>query len=268
MAISSMNKVTLLTPENLVDDLLTELQGMQQIEIINLNDQDPWDKLDDTTEDMLDEYEEKSQSMTEQRVMDDLENRLHQIERAIELANRFAEKPSLMKTLKNGKPEVSFKQIQNHGEQFNEDEIVNHTIQLVERLDELEILIDETRDQVNDLEKWKKLEITPNKLNSFSYVNGVVGRVPSTNEDSFINYLKENDNYFYEVVFIDDNDYGVVVFSYNKENRQILNDLKPYQFLPFKYTSDMLPKDQLDEWNQTIEGKRPIVRYLLKFTPI
>lgn len=256
MAISKMNKLTLLTPEHIVDDLLMELQGLQQVEIINLDNQDPWDSLEESTDELLDEYEKQSSVNTSKEALEDLDDRLHNIERAIELADRFVEKPSFIKTLKDGKREVSFNHIQLHGEQFDEKEIVSQTIQLVERLDELEVVLEDTRDKVNDLERWKNLEITPNKLNGFSYVNGVVGRVPSTNEDSFINYLRENENYFFEVVFIDENDYGVVVFSYSKENSQILNDLKTYQFLPFKYTSDKLPKDQLDEWNQTIKDAK------------
>lgn len=256
MAISKMNKLTLLTPEHLVDDLLMELQGLQQVEIINLDNQDPWDSLEESTDELLDEYEKQSSVNTSKEALEDLDDRLHNIERAIELADRFVEKPSFIKTFKDGKREVSFNHIQLHGEQFDEKEIVSQTIQLVERLDELEVILEDTRDKVNDLERWKNLEITPNKLNGFSYVNGVVGRVPSTNEDSFINYLRENENYFFEVVFIDENDYGVVVFSYSKENSQILNDLKTYQFLPFKYTSDKLPKNQLDEWNQTIKDAK------------
>lgn len=256
MAISKMNKLTLLTPEHLVDDLLMELQGLQQVEIINLDNQDPWDSLEESTDELLDEYEKQSSVNTSKEALEDLDDRLHNIERAIELADRFVEKPSFIQTFKDGKREVSFNHIQLHGEQFDEKEIVSQTIQLVERLDELEVILEDTRDKVNDLERWKNLEITPNKLNCFSYVNGVVGRVPSTNEDSFINYLRENENYFFEVVFIDENDYGVVVFSYSKENSQILNDLKTYQFLPFKYTSDKLPKNQLDEWNQTIKDAK------------
>ena len=56
MAISPMKRISLLAPEGHVDDVLTVMQGLQQVEIIDLRDAVQWDGVEENTEELIDEY--------------------------------------------------------------------------------------------------------------------------------------------------------------------------------------------------------------------
>lgn len=257
MAISKMSRVNLLAPEVLLDELLTYIQGLELVEVADFTVSQLEQSDEDVEENVyLDEEELAESNLSDEELLAEYEERRHQIERAIEQIEPYVPQPGLIERLKGGKPEVSYRHIEFHGSQFEEQEVIERVHQKISRLNQLEQIIEDTREAYDDLRKWRNLDITPKKLNSFRYVNGVIGRVPSTSEDEIIHYLNEHDDLRYETVFIDENDYGVVVLSYQLDNSEILDALKEYQFIPFKYNSTKLPQEQLDIYQETIDDAK------------
>lgn len=257
MAISKMTRVNLLAPDVLLDELLSFIQGLELVEVADftvnqLNQSDE----EQASEVEMDEEDAVQGNLINEELLAEYEERRHQIERAIEQAERYVPQPSLLEKLKGGKPEVSYRHIEFHGSEFEEKEAIEGVTKKINRLNELEHIIEDTRDAYDELRRWRNLDITPTKLNSFRYVSGVIGRVPSTNEDEIIHYLDEYDDLRYETVFIDENDYGVVVLSYHLDNSEILEALKEFQFIPFKYKSEKLPKEQLEIYEATINNAK------------
>ncbi|MBG9982240.1 V-type ATP synthase subunit I [Aerococcaceae bacterium DSM 111020] len=255
MAISPMKRISLLAAEDLVDDVLTIMQGLQEVEIIDLHDAAQWDSVDDKTESLIDEYA-KDHELTSSDIIEDYETRTHRIERAIEQIQKFVPQAPFLQRMRAGKREVTYRQIETHGRQFDEEQVVNDTLNKIKRLRILEDDIEVYREEIDKLYKWRKLEVTPKRLRSFKYVTGVIGRVPTTNEDEIIKHLKEDEDLKYETVFVDENDYGVVVLSYNKNRSEILEELKQYQFIPFNYYDELLPSEKIKQYEILTESSK------------
>lgn len=255
MAISPMKRISLLAPEGYVDDVLTVMQGLQQVEIIDLRDAVQWDGVDDNTEELIDEYA-KDHELTTPELIEEYETRVHQIERAIEQVSKFVPQPSFIQRMKAGKREVTYRQIEIHGEHFDEEKIVTDTLNKVKRLNILEDDLEVYREEIDALYRWRHLEITPKRLRQFNYVTGVIGRVPTTSEDEIINHLKEDDDFKYETVFADENDYGIIVLSYGRDRNEIINELKQYQFVPFNYYDELLPSEKIDQYEILTQGAK------------
>lgn len=264
MAISQMGKLTILAPNQYIDELLAQVQGLQQMQVIDLNDVRNKINLTDEVHDVIEAYvDDVDLDQVDRSVMAELDERKYEIERAIELVENYVPKPSFMERMRKGKPKVSFRQIEFHGQAFEEAEIVERVKYLTSQIDVLEERIESYREKYDELSPWRKLEITPNELRRFSFVRGVIGRIPSTNEDQFFHFIKENDELEYEMVFVDENDYGIIVFLKDPENRELLQELREYQFVPLNYSSNKLPKELLDEYDEVIEQSKESRKLIL-----
>ena len=263
MAISPMKRVILLAPENLVDDVLTVMQGLQQVEIIDLHNTVQWDGIDTHTETLIEEYA-KEYELTRPEIIEAFETRVHRIERAIEQVSKFVPQASFIQRMKAGKREVTYSQIETHGLHFDEDKIVNDTLNKIKRLKIIENDIEVYREEIDALYRWRKLQVTPKRLREFNYVTGVIGRVPTTNEDEIIKHLKEDEDFKYETVFADENDYGVIVLSYSRDRNEILNELKQYQFIPFNYYDELLPSEKINQYEILTAGAKEERQKIIK----
>lgn len=253
MAISPMNKVTLLAPENDLDAVLKVVQELQQIQIINLNEMQDWKNVSEETLELIEDYDQTNKEpLTDQEILQELTKRRQRIERAILQIEDYIIQPTFFETLKQSKPTVSFNDIEISGSSFDEYHTVDRVNQLTETYNDLADKISTKKEQLEELRKWKPLTVTPNELNKFQYVRALIGTIPSTNEDQFINYIRENVDLEHETVFIDEHDYGVIIFLRDFEDKAIIQDLKDYQFTPFEYTSSMLPAEKIIELEESI----------------
>ena len=254
MAISLMNKVNLLAPENELDNVLKVVQELQQIQIINLNEIKEWQSVNKETKELIEDYDQTdAKPLTDNELLQELTKRRQRIERAIFQIEEYVSQPSFFEKLKQVKPSVSFDEVEQSGATFDEYHIVDRVNHLTETYNDLADKIESTKEQLEDLRKWKPLTVTPNELNKFQYVRALVGTVPSTNEDQFIKYVRENVDLEHETVFIDEHDYGVIIFLKDFESKEIIQDLKDYQFTSFEYTSNKLPADKIIEMEATIK---------------
>ena len=254
MAISPMNKVTLLAPETELDAVLKVVQELQQVQIINLNELKDWKTVNNETLELIDDYDQTNEKpLTDQEILQELTKRRQRIERAILQIEDYITQPSFFEKLKQAKPSVTFNEIEMSGSTFDEYHIVDRVNHLTETYNDLGEKIISTKNQLEGLRKWKALPVTPNELNRFQYVRALVGTIPSTNEDQFINYIRENVDLEHETVFIDEHDYGVIIFLKDYEDKAIIQDLKDYQFTPFEYTSSKLPAEKIIELEESIK---------------
>lgn len=255
MAISPMKKVTLLAPDNQLDSVLEVIQNLQQIQIINLNEVQEWNHINQETKDLIEEYDQTQETpLTDQEVIQELSKRRQRVERAIHQIEEHIKQPSLWEKLKQGTPSVSFAEIEEQGSTFDEYQTVERVHQLTERLNDLAIKIEETREKLDELYKWRPLKVTPNALRKFQFVRAMIGTVPSTNEDQFIKFIRGHEDLEHETVFIDEHDYGVLVFLKDMDNQDLVHEIKEYQFTPFEYHSDKLPAEQIDSLEAMIES--------------
>ena len=95
MAISLMNKVNLLAPENELDNVLKVVQELQQIQIINLNEIKEWQSVNKETKELIEDYDQTdAKPLTDNELLQELTKRRQRIERAIFQIEEYVSQPS------------------------------------------------------------------------------------------------------------------------------------------------------------------------------
>lgn len=258
MAVSPMMKVTLITSRDLLEDLLLEVQQLQHVQVNDLAQPD--DTADKDEQPIIQQFDAKHQvQLTDDEALQYLAKRQRRIERAIEQHERHLPKPSFWQKIKTEQPSVTFEEIEAHGNAFNEYAVVNRANKLTKRLQSIQEELQTIKIERDYLEKWKYLEVTPKMASTFQFVKIVIGTVPSTQEDPFIKFIKQHEDLEHDVVFMNDIEYGVLIFLKDLENEAVLSELKEYQFVPFDYDYDKLPMErifELDEQAKQLETNR------------
>lgn len=261
MAVSPMSKLILVASRDLLEDLLLEVQQLQHIQVNDLAQDDTL--TDKDNQPIIQQFDVKHQvQLTDDEALQYLAKRHHRIERAIEQHERHLTKPTFWQKLKTEQPEVTFEEVEAHGKAFNEYAVVNRADRLTKRLQDIQEELETTKNERDNLEKWKYLEIIPNVAATFKFVKIVIGTVPSTQEDPFIRFIKQHDDLDHEVVFMNDMEYGVLIFLKDLDNDSLLSELKDYQFTPFDYRYNELPMARIFELNehmQQLEAKREAI---------
>lgn len=254
MAISPMSRVTLLAPKTQIESILKTVQKLQNIEIIDLQDTDAMKKLSHEAKELVENYNGIDDNpLTDREYLQTLTNRQKRIERAIRQIKHFVPQPSMLQKLMSDKPKIRFDEIEAQGQSYNEDEIIDKVDRLTDSLTILDEKIYKLTKKRDELRKWRHLDVTPNELKTYKYIKGIIGTVPSTNEDQFIHFIRENDELEIQTVFIDEYDYGLILFVKDMSNKALINELKDYQFVPFKYSSDLLPAQKIENYEEKIK---------------
>ena len=257
MAISPMKKIALIAPRGLLEPLL---EAVQQLEHLQVSAMSPSEAELTDEQPLIQQFDAKHQvPLTNEEALQYLVKRHHRIERAIHQHEAYQPKVSLWHKLTAKQPTVSFDELQQHGAQFDEYKVVDRTNKLTKRLQRIQEKIEDIKLEQEALRKWRNLEITPKMARDFEVVKLIIGTVPSTQEDPFIKFIKQHDELEHDILFVTDTEYGVLVFLKDLENDDLLLELKAYQFVPFEYEHEILPKvrfEYLQEQQAQLEQER------------
>ncbi|MDO4432648.1 MAG: V-type ATP synthase subunit I [Aerococcaceae bacterium] len=243
MAISPMKKVVILAEKERLETLLVSLQQLQQLEIIDLFTQEAWQQY----------------ARQHDIVLDELARRRAQLTHTLNHYKQYVPKPTLWQTLTTDKPSISFEQLQQEGQQFAENEVVEQATAQKERLKWLGETIEQLTQEHQQLAKWQSVELIPQQLTQFEWIRAVMGTVPNTTEDPYIKFVREHPDLSHELLFMNETEYGLLVFL--KED--VWSELLAQEFKPFEYVHDILPKERLVELEQQIQAFKEEQQQLL-----
>ena len=65
--------------------------------------------------------------------------------------------------------------------------------------------------EIERLEKWRPLEVTPAALANFHYVHGLIGTIPNSDTDAVRSSLKAHPELELEEVFTSETEHGYVI---------------------------------------------------------
>lgn len=238
MAISQMQKISLVFPKDSLDSLLLTLQKMQGVELRQLREIEDWQEALEA-KDLLSLHPEAS--------ADGQEGLSYQkeLESLIAQLSQHLPKVSTLKALKQAKKTLSFDELEAYGRGGQGQAVLSYVREQLQSLKHLEEQGQACQDKIDQLSKWRSLEVTPNRLRQFSHVKARVGSIPSSNQDNFIKAIEANPDLAFEKVYSSETEYGLIVLA-SADMEDLTNHLfEEYEFKPFLYNRDDLPSDYL-----------------------
>ena len=221
MAISPMQKVTVITLQSQLRELLKTIQQLEQVQLENLT--------------VIDEWQQPASEGTELPSLQDEQERVHQlgqrqerIKKAIAQYQEFLPKPTAWQQLTKPKPTISFDLLQRHGEEFNERLAVERVGHLTTRYQQLEAEKQTLLGQRETLHKWQKLDVLPQRETDL--IQRVIGTVPSDKLDRYYKALIADERFIVQRIYSNALEVGVLVFSKEVETQDLVTLLAPYQF--------------------------------------
>ena len=184
MAVSQMQKLSLILPKDDLDSLLLALQSEAKIQIYDLSEQEEWQAAF--------EANTLSQPLTEdnRQALVELQKRQEQVEKMIQTLEPYMPEKKALQALKEEPLSLSFDDLQAHGMIRDEDLLLTKLKRQLRVLDKARQKIADAKAEIERLEKWRPLEVTPAALATFHYVHGLIGTIPNSDTDAVRSSLK------------------------------------------------------------------------------
>lgn len=262
MAISPMQKVTLISSREHLEAILSSVQRLRRIQVVDLQQEN---QNSSELAPLIEEYDEEQQQIVyDDEALHAITNRLKRINHAIEQLEDYEVKDSWFKQMQTEKPSLSFIEFQQHNQQFAEHQVITETNQLTARIKEIDELLEKRNDQIDKYRKWRELDITPTAIEQFQYIKAVIGTVPNVENNQYIQKIKQHPTIVHKVIFLNDYEYGLVIFYQEDETNELETLLTEANFKPIEYPYRTLPGKKIEGWNAEIqqlkEERRSIIQ--------
>ena len=218
MAVSQMQKLSLILPKDDLDSLLLALQSEAKIQIYDLSEQEEWQAAF--------EANTLSQPLTEdnRQALVELQKRQEQVEKMIQTLEPYMPEKKALQALKEEPLSLSFDDLQAHGMIRDEDLLLTKLKRQLRVLDKARQKIADAKGEIERLEKWRPLEVTPAALATFHYVHGLIGTIPNSDTDAVRSSLKAHPELELEEVFTSETEHGYVIL-YRSGDRVAVQEL-------------------------------------------
>lgn len=276
MAISQMQKLSLILPKVKLDEVLLTLQELRDVEIRPLPKEEDWQQAFSKEEVQLPEIQhvdgKKDLTLKGEEALYYLSKRQQKLEMVIRQIEDYLPKKSLKQKLKQKKREFSFETVQLEGTKLDETQLLKKVRNLFKERATLEEKGRQLEEDIAGLRKWSGLETTPQALSKFKHVKALVGTVPSQHDDADIRALKDTEGIDFQEVYHTETEYGLILFIHPQVQKRDTVNLDNYNFHPFDYPHETLPKDRLLELTEKrqkyLEHQLEIEDELQKAEPI
>lgn len=240
MAIVKMNKFTLLAFESQKAKLLEKLQSFSEVEFINLQD----DEILENNEELIDLYKDDSGSQYEK-----CEEKLSMAKFALEFLKDYIPNKSGFKAMKEGKKELTLKEIENQVLESNWEEIYNKVKEKEENINSLENKITKLQTIIDTMKPWEKLDVSFEELSSMK-TPYFLGSVPKQYEESFISEITDT---YVEIISTNNQDLFFLVICGEDKKEEIAEKLRGFGFSQFKTQSTEVPINLIHDSMDKIE---------------
>jgi V/A-type H+/Na+-transporting ATPase subunit I len=255
MAIVRMNKFTLIAFEASKNKILKKLQAFGEVEFINLQSK----RLEEENETLSFLKEDIVNSSAR-----DIEDNLSKLRTAIELLKNYVPKESGLKTLKEGKPSLSYEDLKEYGKPEVWSEIHSLVKSKEERLSLLDNSIAKLRSELEELSPWRKLDMPFDTLEGMSSVAYFIGATPNQQEDNLRSELNQKLQFSYiEAVDRDTTSSYILVLSHRLESKAAEEILKSFEFSEVKLHYKEKPSEMISSLNKNLDSllkERPVVQ--------
>ncbi|WP_411168840.1 V-type ATP synthase subunit I [Clostridium sp. MB05] len=241
MAIVKMNKFTLLTFESKKQDILKKIQGLSNVEFINLQDEEfleKYDELKGLSNDDIDlecsKYEEN----------------LSKAKFALEFLARYVPKKSGIKALKEEKLTLTLEELDNKVKSSNWNKGYEKAKERESQLASLDSKVTKLQTEIDTLTPWQDLDVAFNELIQLKNTSYFLGTIAKSYEDSLMEQLS---NVYVEIISRNNNDINLLILSNKEDGENVAEILRGFGFSSFKTEHKDVPMKLILDFKHQIE---------------
>ena len=175
MAIAKMKKVTLISFHEKKEQLLTAIQTLQSLEVIDLP----------AAKENLQSLSPKERESIEQNIKKN-ESYLENVTEALSFLKSYLKKESLIKQYTNPRQSLSLEELEKAVGEFSSDKVLDKVLGLKAEQKKLEDDKKHLYEQEDFLLLWKKLSFNPRDTEAFEHIAVKVGTIPQTLSNDYI----------------------------------------------------------------------------------
>ncbi|WP_064591119.1 V-type ATP synthase subunit I [Streptobacillus moniliformis] len=239
MAIVKVEKFNLISFKNELNALLKQLQEFVEVDFRELDLE-----LDNLKSNNKDELEEK----------------IYKLESIIKKIRKYSIKKPLIKSLKEGKKDFSYQELEKYISNIDIDNIVEEINQIFyqkeSKIKANEVLLNE----IKEYEKWSNLDVTQNDLAKLKNVDVNIGSMSVKNFEKF--KLEELILSELEIIDYGKKEVNFIIFSDKNEN--ISEKLRLYNFNKLNLDINKLPSEIKDEKIEKLNNNKLLIENLDK----
>ena len=228
MAIVKMNKFTLLAFESQRVELLKKLQGFAEVEFVNLQDEE----LLNNNEELCELIKANSDSEYV-----GCEDELSMAKFTLNYLRQYVPQKSGLKAMKEGKKELTFKELEDAVKNSNWKEICAKVKEKEDKISALEHEKSRLQNDIDVMKAWEAFDAPFAELKSIKSPY-FLGSLPKQYEETLASELG---NYYYEVVSKDNNDLYLFLLCDKSEKEDVADKLREFGFSQFKTDLDETP---------------------------
>ena len=241
MAIVKMNKFTLLTFESKKQKLLREIQGLSNVEFINLQDDEfleKYEELKSLAKDDIDlEYSKYEENLSKAKF-------------ALEFLKKYVPKKSGLKSLQEEKLTLTLDELDEKVKASKWEESYNKAKEKEAELANLDSNITKLQAEIDTLIPWQDLDVAFSEIKDLKNTSYFLGTIAKSYEDTL---LEELSNAYVEIISRNSNDSNLLILS-NKEDSENLSEVRRgVGFSAFKTEHKDVPMKLILEFKHQIE---------------
>lgn len=241
MAIVKMKKFTLLTFESKKRKFLKEVQGLSNVEFINLQDEGFLEKYEDLKKLSKDNDEVECYKY---------EENLSKAKFGVEFFNKYVPKKSGLKALREGKVSLTLDELE---EKVNSSNWINSYEKAKEKEAELLKLDSEVtklQSEIDVLTPWENLDVPLNELKTLRNTSYYLGTIAKGYEETM---FQELSNCYVEIISRSTNDINLLILANNEYDENISEVLRSFGFTAFKTEHADVPLKLILDFKHDIE---------------
>ena len=241
MAIVKMKKFTLLTFESKKSELLKEIQGLSNVEFINLQDEDLLEKY---------EYLESLSKDSDEEECSNYEENLSKAKFGVEFLTKYVPKKSGLKALTEEKLTLTLDELEERFNSSNWLASYEKVKQKEEELAKLDSEVSKLQSEIDTLTPWENLDIAFSELKTLKNTSYYLGTVAKGYEETL---LQELSNCYLEIISRNTNDINILLLANKEYDDKVSEVLRSVGFNSFKTQQSDVPLKLIFHYKHEIE---------------
>lgn len=241
MAIVKMNKFTLLTFESKKQKLLREIQGLSNVEFINLQDDEfleKYEELKSLAKDDIDlEYSKYEENLSKAKFV-------------LEFLKKYVPKKSGLKSLQEEKLTLTLDELDEKVKASKWEESYNKAKEKEVELANLDSNITKLQAEIDTLIPWQDLDVAFSEIKDLKNTSYFLGTIAKSYEDTL---LEELSNAYVEIISRSSNDINLLILSNKEDSENVSEVLRGVGFSAFKTEHKDVPMKLILEFKHQIE---------------
>ena len=241
MAIVKMNKFTLLTFESKKQKLLREIQGLSNVEFINLQDDEfleKYEELKSLAKDDIDlEYSKYEENLSKAKFV-------------LEFLKKYVPKKSGLKSLQEEKLTLTLDELDEKVKASKWEESYNKAKEKEAELANLDSNITKLQAEIDTLIPWQDLDVAFSEIKDLKNTSYFLGTIAKSYEGTL---LEELSNAYVEIISRSSNDINLLILSNKEDSENVSEVLRGVGFSAFKTEHKDVPMKLILEFKHQIE---------------